>query len=487
MELIIKAKEIRVEYSGRDVLDIDELELYTYDKIGLIGNNGAGKSTLLNILSGEFSPAGCTVQRFGGIAHIKQLDSITLEGSADPAMLSRLGVSDLEHDIMSGGEETRLKIASALSRQFHALFADEPTCHLDKDGIDLLIGQLKTYDGALMIISHDRYFLDAVVDKIWELKDGRIIEYWGGYSDYLRQKEEARKSQAALFEQVQKERQRLEHAAEEKRSQARQVDKKQKGAAKKNASESGGRLAHQKSTGSKQKKMYGAAQNLERRMEALDGISAPEQLRSVRFRQSPALELHNKFPVTGEHINLRFGDRVIFEDAAFVLPLGTKVALTGGNGTGKTSLIKMILDRAPCFTVSPKAVIGYFAQTGYRFTVNQPVLAFMQENCDYKESEIRAVLASMGFGPNDIGKDLRVLSGGEIIKLLLAKMLLGRYNILLMDEPGNYLDLVGMEALEGMMKGYAGTILFVSHDQRLIDNVADLVYEIRDSKFYLRR
>ena len=97
------------------------------------------------------------------------------------------------------------------------------------------------------------------------------------------------------------------------------------------------------------------------------------------------------------------------------------------------------------------------------------------------------VLASMGFGPNDIGKDLRVLSGGEIIKLLLAKMLLGRYNILLMDEPGNYLDLVGMEALEGMMKGYAGTILFVSHDQRLIDNVADLVYEIRDSKIVKRK
>lgn len=145
-------------------------------------------------------------------------------------------------------------------------------------------------------------------------------------------------------------------------------------------------------------------------------------------------------------------------------------------------MFKMILNRDAGITLSPKAAIGYFSQTGYKISGNQTMMEFMLEDCDYRISEIRAVLAAMGFGPADIRKRLNVLSGGEMIKLLLSKMLTGQYNILLMDEPGNYLDLSGMEALERMMISYAGTIVFISHDQRLIDNVADIVYEIRDKK-----
>lgn len=482
MDLIIKANDIHVEYAGRDVLDIDELEIYSYDRIGLVGSNGAGKSTLLNILSGEPAAPGCKIQRFGEVACIRQLENVAIEEPCDTAMLSRLGVFGLQRNTMSGGEETRTKIAAALSRQVHALFADEPTCHLDRSGIDLLINQLKAFDGALLIVSHDRYFLDEAVDKIWELKDGSITEYWGGYSDYLRQKQEAYEQQAAQYERLIQERGRLERSVAEKRKLAQQVDKKQKGSAGKHANESTGRLGHQKTTGSKQKKLYHAAQNMERRIEALGDIKAPESIRNIRFRQSKALELHNRFPISGENINLCFGERVIFADAAFTIPLGAKAALTGGNGTGKTTLLKMILDNAEGLTISPKAVTGYFSQTGYQFTANQSVISFMQEACDYQVSEIRSVLAAMGFGPNDIRKNLRVLSGGEIIKLLLAKMLLGRYNILLMDEPGNYLDVNSIEALETMMKNYAGTILFVSHDKRFVDNIADVVYEIQDCK-----
>lgn len=482
MELIIKANDIHVEYAGRDVLDIDELEIYSYDRIGLVGSNGAGKSTLLKILSKEPTPSSCKIQRFGEVTCIPQLESITIEESYDIAMLSRLGVSGLQRNTMSGGEKTRTKIAAALSRQVHALFADEPTCHLDRPGIDLLINQLKAFDGALLLISHDRYFLDETVDKIWELKDGKITEYWGGYSDYLLQKQEEYEQQVAQYEKSVQVRERLERSIIEKRKQAGQVDKKQKGSVRKNANESTGRLGHQKTTGSKQRKMYNAAQNMERRIDALGDIKAPESIRNIRFRQSMALELHNKFPITGDNINLYFGERVIFKDANFDIPLGSKVALTGGNGTGKTTLLKMILDHAEGLSISPKAVIGYLSQTGYQFTANQQVISFMQEDCDYQVSEIRSVMASMGFGPNDINKNLQVLSGGEIIKLLLTKMLLGHYNILLMDEPSNYLDVNSIEALECMMRNYAGTILFVSHDQRLIDNVADIVYEIQNYK-----
>ena len=466
MELILKAKDIRVEFKGRDVLDINELEVYDYDRIGLVGANGAGKSTLLRVLLGELTPPGCKMNRLGELAYIPQLDEVTLQVEKDFALVGKLGVEQLDIQTMSGGEETRLKIAQALSAQVHGILADEPTSHLDREGIDFLIGQLKYFTGALLVISHDRYFLDEIVDKIWELKDGKITEYWGNYSDYLRQKEEERKSQAAEYEQFIAERARLERAAEEKRKQARKIEQKAKGASKKKSTEGGGRLAHQKSIGSKEKKMHNAAKSLEHRIAALGNVEAPEDIRRIRFRQSKALELHNPYPIVGTEINKIFGDKALFENASFQIPLGAKVALTGGNGTGKTTLIQMILNHEEGISISPKAKIGYFAQNGYKYNSNQN--------------------ASMGFKQNDIGKSLSVLSGGEIIKLLLAKMLMGRYNILLMDEPSNFLDIPSLEALEILMKEYAGTIVFITHDKRLLENVADVVYEIRDKKINLK-
>ncbi len=170
MELLIKAKDIFVEYVGRDILDIDELELYSYDRIGLVGANGTGKSTLLKVLLGELTPPGCKLNRIGEFAYIPQLDEIVMQEVKDFSVIGKLGVRDLDRKIMSGGEETRLKIAQALSGHVHGIFADEPTSHLDRQGIDFLIGQLKYFYGALLIVSHDRYFLDQVVDKIWELK-----------------------------------------------------------------------------------------------------------------------------------------------------------------------------------------------------------------------------------------------------------------------------------------------------------------------------
>ncbi|AEG60976.1 Msr family ABC-F type ribosomal protection protein [Desulforamulus ruminis] len=487
MELLLKASDICVEYTGREVLDINELELYDYDRIGLIGSNGAGKSTLLKVLLGEFTPPGCRVKRSGNFAHIPQLEEAHVQCSTDHALFSKLGVNKLDKQNMSGGEETRLKVAQALSCQVHGIFADEPTCHLDREGIDFLIGQLQYFSGALLIISHDRYFLDAVVNKIWELKDGKITEYWGNYSNYLHQKEEERRNQAVRYEQFVSERERLERAAEEKRKQARKIDQKSKETAKKGMTESGSRLGHQKTMGSKQKSLYNSAKSMEHRMAAMEEVQAPEKVRTVRFRQSQALALHNPYPITGTEINKRFADKVIFDSTSFQIPLGGKVAFTGGNGTGKTTLFHMILNREDGISVSPKAEIGYFAQSGYKFNRDQCVIAFMEKNCDYQQSEIRSVLASMGFSQNDIRKNLSVLSGGEIIKLLLAKMFLGRYNILLMDEPSNYLDLPSVEALEALMKNYGGTILFISHDQRMLENVADRIYTIEDRRLHLTK
>src|SRR5699024_6980593 len=427
MELILKAKDIRVEFKGRTCLDIDELEVYDYDRIGLVGANGAGKSTLLKVLLGELTPPGCKMNRLGELAYIPQLDEVTLQEEKDFALVGKLGVEQLDIQTMSGGEETRLKIAQALSAQVHGILADEPTSHLDREGIEFLIGQLKYFYGALLIVSHDRYFLDEVVDKIWELKDGKITEYWGNYSDYLRQKEEEHKNQATKYKQFIAEKERLEKAAEEKRNQANKMSQKTKGAAKKDKSKSGGRLAHEKTIGSKQKTLHNAAKSIEQRIEDLGEIEAPENISTIRFRQSKALELHNPYPIIGEEVNKNFGDNVLFKKTSFQIPLGAKAALVGDNGSGKTTLTEMILKHEEGISISPKAEIGYFAQNGDKYNHNQKVMEFMQEDCDYNIAEIRSVLASMGITHRDINKELSVLSGGEIIKLLLAKMLMGKF------------------------------------------------------------
>lgn len=482
MELLLKAKDICVEYTGRDILDIHELELYDYDRIGLVGANGTGKSTLLKVLLGELTPSGCKISRIGQFTYIPQLDQVAIKEIKDHALMGRLGVKELQGQGISGGEETRLKIAQALSDQVHGIIADEPTSHLDREGIDFLISQFKYYSGALLIISHDRYFLDEVVDKIWELKDGKITEYWGNYSDYLQQKEHELQTQAAKYQQFLSERERLEKAVEEKRRQAQKIDQKEKGSKKKNSTNSSGRLGHQKPTGSKQKKLHNAAKSMEHRITALGDVEAPEKNTTISFRQSKAIELHNPYPIMGKEITKSLGNRKLFDNASFNIPLGAKVALTGGNGTGKTTLIKMILEHEQSLTISPKAKMGYFAQNSYKCNKDQVIIDFMMEECDYNISEIRSVLASMGFKQTDISKNLSVLSGGEIIKLQLSKMLLGRFNILLMDEPSNFLDIQSLEALEMLMKEYAGTIVFISHDKRLLDNVADIVYEIKDKQ-----
>ncbi|WP_308636015.1 Msr family ABC-F type ribosomal protection protein [Paenibacillus silvisoli] len=480
--LVVKASQMVVEYSGRDVLDIEQLELYAYDRIGLVGANGAGKSTLLKALLGEIVPSYGKIERNGSFAYIPQVEEAVIHEVQDFALMGRLGVDRVQTETMSGGEETRIKIAQALSGGVHGLFADEPTCHLDREGVDFLVHRLKHYAGALLVISHDRYFLDQVVDKIWELKDGKITEYWGGYSDYLAQKEEEWQSQAAQYKLHVAERERLEQAIEEKKSKARKLDQKVKGKSRNSNTESGGRLGHQMSQGSKQKKLSAAAKNMERRMEALGSVAAPEIARQVQFRQSKALELHNPFPIIGNEICKRFGDRIIFDNASFQFPLGAKIAITGANGSGKTTLFNMIRDRDHGIVLSPKAEVGYFVQNGYKFELNQNVMAFMQRDCDYSVSDIRAVLSSMGFSYQDVNKELCVLSGGEIIKLQLSKLLLGRYNLLLMDEPSNFLDIHALEALETMMKQYTGTILFITHDSRLLENVADQVYEVNGGR-----
>src|SRR5690625_593264 len=200
--------------------------------------------------------------------------------------------------------------------------------------------------------------------------------------------------------------------------------------------------------------MQRAAKAIDQRVEQLDAVEAPPEDQIIHFHQSKALELDNKFPIMRESITLKARDKTLLRAVKLQFSLGKTIAITGKNGSGKTTLLHHILKHGEGITISPKAVIGRYQQMDYRFSKEETVLDFIKNRSDYNESNIRAVLHAMNFTGNDIKKNVQNLSGGEATRLVLCQLFLGRYNVLVLDEPTNFLDIFCMEALEQFLHGY---------------------------------
>ncbi|WP_042142002.1 Msr family ABC-F type ribosomal protection protein [Paucisalibacillus sp. EB02] len=484
-KVCIEIENLELSFLDRLVLDISRLVVHQFDRIGIVGKNGAGKSTLLKLMDGQIHPDKGQVKHFADFAYFDQLSSPE-ESEVEPELLGRLSIPKTVIDKFSGGEKTRLKLAQLFSTYHEGLLIDEPTTHLDQEGIKFFIEELSYYYGALVLVSHDRYVLDKLVTKIWEVEDSRVTEYTGNYSDYVAQKELQKRQQLEGHENYLKEKNRLMKAAEQKMMKAAKITKANGQMSKREVNDIPNKTFMTKSKGTSQKSVQRAAKALEHRVEQLEVVDAPKEERLIRFHQSESLKLHNKFPIMAERLTITIGDKTLLEEASFQFSLGKSIAITGKNGAGKSTLIRHILQQGEGLTISPKVVFGAYEQMNYQFKQDQTVIAYMKERSDFKESKIRAVLHSMNFTGNDFKKHVKDLSGGEAIRLVLCSLFLGRYNVLVLDEPTNFLDVFCMEALEQFIKGYEGTVLLVSHDQTFVDNVADQVYSIENHKLVLQ-
>ncbi|UAC49882.1 Vga family ABC-F type ribosomal protection protein [Bacillus aquiflavi] len=455
--IVLEANHIEKTIKDRKLLDIKQIQIRYKDRIGVVGRNGSGKTTLLSILSGE-----------------TEADKGEVKTNASRYFLPQLKETDT---FKSGGEVTKSYIDKALATKAEILFVDEPTTNLDARAIEELEKHFIRYRGAIILVSHNRYFLDQVCTKILELEDGKIKEYIGNYTSYVEQKEMLRRKQQEEYEKYIAKKRQLERAKKLKEQKAQRMIKPPS----KRMGTSESRIWKMEHA-TKQKKMHQNIKALETRAEKLEHVEKPKELPPIKMNLLNCEQIQGRHMISVKNASVNFDNHLLWKDAFFVIKGGEKVAIIGNNGVGKTTMLKQILERVPAVTISPVAKIGYFSQNLDILDSQESILENVMSTSIQDETTVRTVLARLHFYRDDVYKEVNVLSGGERVKVAFAKLFVSDCNTLILDEPTNYLDIDAVEALEDLLINYKGAVIFVSHDSRFVGNIATKIIEISQQK-----
>ena len=463
---IINIEHISKIYGDKVIFEDASFGVHQGDKIGIIGINGTGKSTLLKMVAQAEEPDAGQIIRQNSlkIAYLPQnpefpqnatVHSYAMEGNPDTdwlvqSNLNQLGITEddtlLEH--LSGGQRRKVAMAKILASEFDVLLLDEPTNHLDQQMITWLEEYLKGFRGTVLMVTHDRYFMDKVTNKILEISHGKIYSYESNYSGFLERKAE---------------REEMELASERKRQSILRMEL-----------EWAKRGCRARST--KQRARL-------ERLEALKNGKAPVQDQSVELDSvetrmgKKTVELH--------HVNKHYGDKKIIDDFSYILLKNQKLGIIGPNGCGKSTLMKMmaglIQPDEGSVEVGETIKIGYFAQEEQEMDDNQRVIDYVKDIAEYittRDGKISAsqMLERFLFTPDMQYAPIGKLSGGEKRRLYLLGVLSSEINLLLLDEPGNNLDIPTLTILEDYLNSFSGIVVTVSHDRYFLDNVVDRIF-----------
>lgn len=459
------------------------------EHIALVGANGAGKSTLLSILEGSLEADGGSILiplksstallRQNPLSD-KELDRLERDGIPEEALkyLRRFGMTTSTFEKLrhfSGGERTKLGLSLLLAGRPKLLLLDEPTNHLDFDGVRFLIRILKDYPGTVLAVSHDRYFLDAIAERVLEIEGGIIVEYDGNYSDYRREKARLFEEKTHRYESAQREQKRI---ADDISRMKQWSEKAHRDSTK--ADGSGNKMGYKEYKRDKAKKMDQKVKSDIKRLEKKSTASEPRPVAEKQVRFSLAGEAgHGKRVIEAEGISKSFGDRVLFSDSSFAVLRGEHVAVWGPNGCGKSTLLSILTggDSPDSGRVRMNGALSPFVleQTFAGFTEDRTVLSWLSDTVNGISGADRARLMHMGLTTELLLQPLKTLSFGEQIKVKLAAPILTGQEFLILDEPLNHLDLPMREMLEATLSKYEGTLLLVSHDVYFLKKVCDRV------------
>ena len=480
-KIILDADQLRKSFGTRRLIDVDHLAVYDGDRIGLIGENGAGKTTLLRLLAGETEPDEGNVRRMGSVALIRQHG--TGEDAADDQMRSLFRAQG-QKEGLSGGEMTRNRIAAALSARPQLLMADEPTTDLDEEGLALLRKQLQGFSGALILISHDRALLRLICTRIWYLEDGKVTCFPGGYDAFMAERTRQREFQQFEYEQYKTEQKRLKESIQRASERASSVKR-----APSRMGNSEARL-HTREWTDAVLQISHAKRTLQNRMEHMEVKEKPRDLPDIRMKLGIAQPVEARNILSVQCERLEAASKGLLDHTGFTLPTGSRTALIGANGCGKTTLLRVLAgqDEPPVrfdgsVRFNPAARVGWFDQHHEKtLDMDKSVLENVMDVSVHPESLTRSVLIRLNFTREDVFKPVSVLSGGERAKAALARLLLMDCNLLILDEPTNHLDLFTLEELERLLAGYGGTLLFVSHDEEFIRKTATRILRFEERK-----
>lgn len=462
-------------------LTINHLTVYQGEHIGIIGDNGQGKTTLLRIVAQQLIPERGNVQNFQKWGYLSQkLNSETINRLDD----HKSSVSDeYSQNHLSGGELQWQRVEELLAGDNSGLLLDEPTTYLDQPGINELTDELRYYYGTLLVVSHDREFLDKIVTKLWIISDGQVRVFNGNYKDYQSQLVTEQVTLERQVDETRRESRRLEQAIGQQKQRAASVDRSSKKQRQRQIKPD--RYSATKQKDSVAKAAAKRAKAMKKRLERLPNDVKQERQQPVNFPVPTYLELHNNYPIRGERVTIKRGSNVLFKNINFQFERNKVIAITGPNGSGKTSLFNHILDDGPGIVVSPKAKIAVYQQFSNLSTDTTPLLTTLMRQTAYSEKVVRRILAQLKFNQRTVHQPLNTLSGGEATRFALAQLFIQPANILVLDEPTNFMDIATIESLEKLLATYPGTVLITSHDQTFLNHVADTIYTISNQKLIL--
>lgn len=514
--MILSCQNICKAFGEEEIIKDACFHIEEKEKAALIGNNGAGKTTLLRIIMNELSADSGSVvisrdkkigylaqyqdihghqtiydelsstkqhiidmenrirtleqemkntqgeqleklmQTYSRLTHQFELENGYAYKSQIAGVLKGLGFSEEDFtkqiETLSGGQKTRVALGKLLLSQPDILLLDEPTNHLDMESIAWLENYLLTYPGAVLIVSHDRYFLDKVVTKVVEIEAGYVRMYSGNYSAYALKKAQLRDAQYKAYLNQQRE------------------------------------IKHQEAVIAKLKsfnreKSIRRAESREKMLDKMQRLDKPAEINDqMRLTLEPRFISGNDV-LTVEELSKTFPGQTLFQNISFEIKRGERVALIGNNGTGKTTLLKILNQVIPAdsgkFTLGSKVQIGYYDQEHHVLHMEKTVFQEISDTYPtLTETQIRNMLAAFLFTGDDVFKVISSLSGGERGRVSLAKLMLSEANFLILDEPTNHLDIASKEILEEALNSYTGTVLYVSHDRYFINQTATRIMDL---------
>lgn len=514
--MVLACQNLSKSYGVTEILNNINFHIESKEKIAIVGINGAGKSTLLKIIMQEEEAdegqvviskdikVGYLAQHqdsyfdktiYEELLSVKQdvitlqeqmrqleLDMKHLEGNALESALDRytrmthtfeqqegyafesqitgilkgLGFSESDFNRpvaeLSGGEKTRVALGRLLLSRPDIILLDEPTNHLDLNSIGWLEGYLSSYDGAVIIVSHDRYFLDKIVTKVIEIENTKGTIYHGNYSYYASKREEVRLSRYRAYMNQQAE---IRHQ-EEVIAKLKQFNRE---------------------------KSIKRAESREKMLDKIERLEKPQEVHDeMRLALTPDIESGNDVLLI-EGLTKSYGEHTLFTNIGMDIKRGERVALIGNNGTGKTTILKIINQLVPKdsgkIVLGAQVHIGYYDQEHQVLHPDKSIFDELHDTYpDMTNTKIRNVLAAFLFTGEDVFKEIKDLSGGERGRVSLAKLMLSNANFLILDEPTNHLDITSKEILEQALKNYTGTVLYVSHDRYFINQTATRILDL---------